>query len=467
MTPAFTTPARVLLVAVALLAGCGRERPAGNGAGVEAGPPPVLLLAVDALEWSEVLTRTKAGELPVLAGLMRSGRYGYLRSMVPSVSPVIWTTVATGRAPDDHGIQGFAKVDAPGGPATTLFNNWDRRRKAFWNVGTDRGRRTAVLGWWMTYPVDSLDGVMVAQVNTLDALAPGGSRPLMGGLDPGRPGQVFPPSREKELLAVGSGVAAGTDSTLAALFGDAFAGAAGDERRLFEEVAWAIRADATYLEIAHAIDPASFDVLAVYVGAIDVVSHRFWRYAHPGEFEHPPSAREIERFGGVLGAYYAHVDREIGRLLARYDRPPQVIVLSDHGMHAVNRAHRWADGDVEPLSGHHDDGPPGVVLLAGPRVAPPADPLAALPEDPAALRTLGSILDVTPTLLALLDLPQAADLPGEAWWSAILADSTRPRVPSYEDAGWTRAREALDPSAVADPGREERLAQLRALGYLH
>lgn len=286
----------------------------------------------------------------------------------------------------------------------------------------------------------------------------------MGGLDPERPGQVHPPAREAELLGIAAGVAAGTDSLLASLFGGAFAAAAGDERRLFEETAWAVRADATYLALAHAIDPASFDVLAVYVGATDVLGHRFWRYEHPEQFEHPPTERETSRFGGVPGDYYAHIDREIGRLLARYDRAPDVIVLSDHGMHAVNRSHRWAEGAVDPLSGHHDDGPPGAVILSGPRIAPPESD--ALPHDPSGLRMIGSILDVMPTLLALLDLPQAVDLPGEAWWSELRADSTQATIPTYEDAAWTHAREALDPADVPDPGRDERFEQLRALGYL-
>ena len=26
----------------------------------------------------------------------------------------------------------------------------------------------AIVGWWMTYPVEPIEGVMVAQVNTLD-----------------------------------------------------------------------------------------------------------------------------------------------------------------------------------------------------------------------------------------------------------------------------------------------------------
>ena len=458
---------------VLLLLASGGCRPGEDGPAAGSAPgeiPPVLVLAVDALEWGEILPRVADGQLPVLAGLMRGGRYGFLRSMVPSVSPVIWTTVATGRSPDEHGIRGFAKVDVAGGPATTLFNNYDRHCKAFWNILSERGRRVGVVGWWMTYPVDSVNGVMVAQVNTLDALGLDPNRPLMGGLVTGAsaadvPGQVFPGAFGDELLGVGARVASETDARTADIFGEAVARTTGGERKLWQETAWAVRADATYLAIAQALDPASFDVFAVYLGGIDVVGHRFWRYAHPESFEHPPTPREVAQFGRVVGDYYTALDAEIGRLLARYDGPVTVIVLSDHGMHATNRDHRWADGDVTPLSGHHDDGPPGVVILSGPGVAPAED--GALPSDPRELRTLGSILDVLPTLLSLTDLAPGSDLPGDAWQEDLEDGPALPPTASYEVAAWTRARLALAAREVVDPGSEERIEQLRALGYVH
>ena len=52
----------------------------------------------------------------------------------------------------------------------SLFDNTDRRTKAIWNMASEAGLRVAVVGWWMTFPVEPVNGVMVAQTNTTDQL---------------------------------------------------------------------------------------------------------------------------------------------------------------------------------------------------------------------------------------------------------------------------------------------------------
>ena len=40
---------------------------------------------------------------------MQDGTFGKLENLTPTVSPIIWTTVATGKEPTKHGIEGFVK----------------------------------------------------------------------------------------------------------------------------------------------------------------------------------------------------------------------------------------------------------------------------------------------------------------------------------------------------------------------
>ncbi len=70
-------------------------------------PPPgkVILIGVDGLEWRVVLDLVGEERLPVLTRLMREGSFGRLETLVPTFSPVIWTTVATGKLPKKHGIE--------------------------------------------------------------------------------------------------------------------------------------------------------------------------------------------------------------------------------------------------------------------------------------------------------------------------------------------------------------------------
>ena len=55
---------------------------------------------------------------------------------------------------------GFARGVARGDPR--LYTNRDRRAKALWNIFSDYGRLSHTIGWWMTYPVEPINGIMDA-----------------------------------------------------------------------------------------------------------------------------------------------------------------------------------------------------------------------------------------------------------------------------------------------------------------
>ena len=51
------------------------------------------------------------GKLPNFAALRDGGASGRLRSSKPLLSPIIWTTIATGKPPDEHGIGHFVATN--------------------------------------------------------------------------------------------------------------------------------------------------------------------------------------------------------------------------------------------------------------------------------------------------------------------------------------------------------------------
>ena len=81
-------------------------------------------------------------------------------SAEPLLSPVVWTTIATGKGPDQHRIGHFVAVNEKGDqlPVTSAM----RKVKAVWNILSDAGRRVAVLGWWATWPSEKVNGAMVS-----------------------------------------------------------------------------------------------------------------------------------------------------------------------------------------------------------------------------------------------------------------------------------------------------------------
>lgn len=436
---------------------------------------PLLLLAVDGLEWEVLLPLVRAGELPHLAALMARGSFGKLKSHVPTSSPVIWTSIATGKGPREHGIEGFVhEVPVDGALATRVYTSGDRRTRAFWNILDAARLPVDVIGWWVTYPAERVRGSMVSQTNTTAGFeADAESRLLKGTLQRDVPGQVWPPAREAEVYATLEGIDGRLDELFLEHYGIDAAPAQGIEARLWADSAWAVRADETYLALAlerlRRGPPSA--VTAVYLGVPDVVGHRFWRHAYPGEFEFPPAPEACERWGHLLDAAYRRVDRALGELLAVSPEDTIVFVASDHGMHAVQRDGTFTDAEGDPmklLSGAHLDAPPGVFIAAGPGLRSAdldAGDLAAL--EASALERVGSVFDLTPTLLHLFDLPVGDDMAGRVLEGILEQELLERRpvrsIPSHDTPAWRAAQESL---RVDQRDLTERLEQLRRLGYV-
>ena len=456
--------AGVVLVAGAL-PGCGGNGagspPASSGAALagpvssEWGPiaAPILVIGVDGMEWDLAVELLAAGRMPHLAGLMERGAYGYLETLEPTFSPIIWTTIATGRSKEEHGIVDFIQTDADGGQR--LLTNSDRKVKALWNIASDFGRRVCTVGWWVTYPVEAINGVMVAQTNTLDD----DRKMWKGELVRGKPGQVYPPERQNEVMDLLSEVDAQMNQITRAIFGRFPHPFTQRDRVIWKRTRWALRADATYYRIAGELvkERPAFDLMMFYIGGTDVVGHRFWDFMKPELYEHKPTAEQIENLGDVVPDYYEYTDKIIGELVAGMPPETTVIVLSDHGMKPFHDEGRR-------FSAHHYDAPPGMLVAAGPYIrkqsekAPGALTVADIPK-------LGDVLDITPTVLTLMRIPLGLDMGGHVLAEMITTTFDAARQPA---AIATHDSEEFRNSRPQPPldDESERLNQLKTLGYV-
>jgi hypothetical protein len=440
----------------------------------DAAPPkesshPVVLIGIDGLEWATVLRMASSGRLPTLAGLMRRGTFGALEVTKPTLSPILWTSIATGTKSSRHGIRGFVhgeqKTGVAGGTLASLYTSNDRRVKAFWNILSEAGYRVHTIGWWLTYPAERVNGVMVAQVNTVTPrMRRSGQGIWKGQLVEGLLGQVYPPERESEILAMIPAVAASTPALVRTIFGTPAPGAPSAPAEMLEQSLWAFRADALYHRVALDVlrNDGPFDLFAVYFGGADVVGHRFWRHAYPELYRHPPADDEQQAFGHVLEAYYGYLDSIIASLIEAAPPDADILVVSDHGMEPVRRNGRFR---APALSGGHLSGPPAVVIAAGPDIR--ADGRDTTSVSAEKLERIGSILDVTPTILALLGMPIGRDMDGDAARPLLTTELLERHpiryVSAYTEPRWFADRPKV---AVAEADSSERIEQLRALGYL-
>ncbi len=422
------TTAITALAAVLVTHGLACDGPAPNG---EALPPPtgdrVLLIGIDAATWDVMRPLMSAGKLPTLQRLVADGWSATLRSMEPTVSPALWTTIATGKEPARHGIKGFL-APTDGGKAQVPVTSNLRRVEALWNIASRAGRSVNVIGWYVTWPVEAVNGVMVS-----DRFTPEARGEFVGGpesLTAEKPG-VYPAELAAELEQ---------------FFVRPQDFLSPHERR-FHEKFGVYPVDATRIGMAeHLMATRAADLTMVYIWGVDPMQHYFWKYYQPERWVGSPShPDEIALNRERIPEYYQDVDDFVARLVARTGPADTVLIVSDHGAGPVERY----DPD-KPVSGDHRI--EGIVIAAGNHVR-----RGAAASSP-------SILDVTPTVLYLLGLPVGADMTGE-----VMTDLVDPaflaRHPPRDISTYEAGRQA-SAEPIASPVDDRIKERLRGLGYI-
>jgi predicted AlkP superfamily phosphohydrolase/phosphomutase len=147
----------------------------------------VLLVGWDAADWKIISPLLERGEFPVFDKLVDRGVIADMATLEPVLSPLLWNSIATGKRADEHGILGFTEVDPISGRVRPVTST-SRRTKALWNILSQNGIRSNVVGWFGGHPAEPIRGMCVS-----DAFArgcpPNGSTPW-----PLLPGTVWPES---------------------------------------------------------------------------------------------------------------------------------------------------------------------------------------------------------------------------------------------------------------------------------
>ena len=74
---------------------------------------------------------------------------------------MLWTSIATGHTADRHGILHFMQPNPSGEGARPVLAT-SRKVKAIWNILSQNGLRSNVIGWWPSHPVEPIRGAMVS-----------------------------------------------------------------------------------------------------------------------------------------------------------------------------------------------------------------------------------------------------------------------------------------------------------------
>ena len=401
----------------------------------------VVLIGWDAADWKVIRPLMEAGKMPALQWMLQNGASGNIATLHPVLSPMLWTSIATGKRPYHHGIHGFAEP-TPDGSGIRPVTNLSRKAKAFWNILNQEGHRGSVIGWWPSHPAEPLNGVMVSNLYAKAEKAIDEPWPLLIGAV--HPERLHKPLAEQRLHP--------QELTQEHLL--PFVPRAGEidqdkDPRLRPLLRTLAECTSTHAATTWLMEHEPWDYLAVYHDAIDHFCHAYMRY-HPPRRDFVPE-QDFEYFKGVIEGVYRYHDLMLHTLLSKVDEETTVILMSDHGFHPDDlRPTRLPDEPAAPAAEHRDY---GILAIKGPNIKKGATIHGA------------NLLDIAPTLLTLFDLPIGRDMEGKPLLQAFVKAPKVKSIPSWEtvegDTGAHPSDKALDPLQS-----KEAIDQLVALGYI-
>ena len=269
--------------------------------------------------------------------LLEKGARARLETYRPRASPLLWTTMATGLTPPEHGVVDFQEFDVATGSSLPISGR-SRTGPAIWNVASAKGLTSGVVGWWATWPAEAVKGFFVsdrAAPVLFDAATLSQS-----------PGLTWPPELAEGVRLLGRREGAPAYEEVAkylhvsrAEFDAAVAGGRELENPVtgFRKILGSTHVYAkTALDLYDRNRP---DLLMVYFEGTDEIGHVLGKY-NPPLLPNVPR-EEFEKYKDAVALYYAECDRILGEFASRAERDGATLLLvSDHGF-------KWGDGPAD------------------------------------------------------------------------------------------------------------------------
>ena len=405
----------------------------------------LLLVGWDSADWKIIHPLMDRGALKTLERLVENGVSGNLNTLEPQLSPMLWTSIATGKMAYHHGVAGFTEVDPRNGSIVPV-SAATRKCRTVWEMLAERGHKGHVVNWFATQGERDLPGKVVSNMfghvpkvapdsdpATWPAPPPGTFWPPELGdllqqdrvspydLDPDQVLRLFVPQAEK--------VDQKKDTRLAEL------------AQLLAQAFSAHNAAVRLMEL----DP-DWDFFAVYYRSIDEICHLFMPY-------HPPRMagvleEDFEIYQHVVTqAYFLH-DLMLRRLIGLSGPDTAVMLVSDHGFHSDHLRPKFTPRVPAGITVWHR--PQGVFVAGG----------EGFKKD--SLVFGARLLDVTPTILHYFGLPVGSDMEGRALTEVFAEDRPVASIPTWEQAD----RRGIPRADLGAEGNRALLEQFVALGYI-
>ncbi len=421
--------------------------------------PRVYVIGLDGATWDIIDPLIAEGKLPVFKALKENGAWARLRTFDPTLSAVVWTSIATGKTMIKHGIVDWTFVNQHN--LEVPYSSSEKRVPSIWEMMDEHGLRSVVLNWFVTYPPDVVRGVVVS-----DSFAAAVRQALSGKRDPeALADTVHPPEEFRKLYGILSRMDAEgalkyprmvQEMEIPDYVAEFKARYSRDVKHINILGVWPTflaydRIQDTLVD--HYLEENDYDLFLAYYRLPDVFLHFATVFLDKEYHDRidtfvgapvEPSPEVLEEFNQKIAEVAWPILREKEALLSKVverarKEKAYLFVVSDHGFQMSSKGynHYGLPAGTPP--------PDGILVMIGPDVK-------------TGLRIEASVFDIAPTILYLKGLPVGADMDGKP-----LLESLKVHRP-VRTALYTQMRHR--PAKENPELDKKKLEELRSLGYI-
>lgn len=401
----------------------------------------VLLIGWDAADWKVIDQLIERGRMPALKGMIESGVRGNISTLDPPYSPMLWSSIATGKFADKHGIHGFTETDHSKGIIKPVTST-SRKARAIWNILTQQGKRGNVFGWWPSNPAEPINGIMVSNLYQRANKPINQPWPLMKGT-------VHPKDLSSHFASCRIHPDELTDQHILPFVPLAAKVDQDKDKRLAALSRTIADAATVHAASTWALEHTEWDFTAIYHDAIDHACHGFMKFRAPKLEPIPQDLHDT--YKDVVDGMYEFHDMMLERTLQLVGPDTNVILISDHGFQSDHL--RPVVLPKEPAAPALEHRKHGIICCMGPDFKQNQTVYGS------------SIIDIAPTLLTLFDLPIGEDMDGTPLLQLFDESMKVKFIPSWEEVKGDFGEHASKEEMTNEEASES-IKQLVELGYI-
>ncbi len=264
----------------------------------------VLVIGLDCASPDLVFDRFR-DELPNINYLMKSGIYAKMRTIHPPITIPAWMGMCSGMDAGEMGIYGFrTRKNGSYNEFNITTSLAFKNVKKIWDILSEKGKKSILVGIPPSYPVYPVDGIMIA-----DFICPDAKREY-----------TYPSSLKKEIENLIGEYVFDVPFRI-------------NDRELIKKNAWDMT-EKRFKVIKYLLKEKEWDFFMFVEIGVDRIHHAFWKYFDKSHHLY----EEGNPFEDVIPEYYKLIDKKIGEVLSLVDDDTDIFVVSDHGVKSMEGA---------------------------------------------------------------------------------------------------------------------------------